>query len=329
MIGALSLVLILSTGIYYVMGGDPGDLNASGSYEKTIGTLNLSSKDNASTLTDTISGTEITVDGNLVKNVGGFVGGMIGYLIVTGFCGVLIRSLVKIGSSFSKFTKSSADAIFSFAESAVKTAQIIPVGGAALSLGGLQQAKNNMLRDAGGYFDKKLGDQEQGILSNFYESKFGKSYEKFTGQSYEQVKAKDITQTEGAGLFTSLSKANNMEMIGQRLKQFADARLTTGGNISLQSKNFMEQANRLLTDNKEFREGLIKFTGAKLEKDAKPVFNTEGENKKLLQGLIYMLNNGYSNTVNASTLQKSVYDQIGSTDITKDTPLLGSKPATQ
>ena len=36
MIGALSLVLILSVGIYYVMGGDPGDLNASGSYEKVI-----------------------------------------------------------------------------------------------------------------------------------------------------------------------------------------------------------------------------------------------------------------------------------------------------
>ena len=53
---------------------------------------------------------------------------MIGYLIVTGFTIVLLRSLIKITASFSKFTEKAANSIFKFAESAVSTANIIPGG---------------------------------------------------------------------------------------------------------------------------------------------------------------------------------------------------------
>ena len=95
----------------------------------------------------------------------------------------------------------------------------------------------------------------------------------------------------------------------------------------------MEQANKLLTDNKEFREGLIKLTGAKQPeagKESSLAFNTTNEtNKKLLKGLIYILNNGYSNTINASDVEKTVYSQLGSTEIKGDTPLLGSQSAAQ
>lgn len=309
MIGALSLVLILSTGIYYVLGGDPGDLNASGSYEKTLGNIELSSKDNSSTLKDTISGTEFTVDGNLVKNIGGFVGGMIGYLIVTGFCGVLIWSLIKIGSSFSKFTKSSADAIFSFAENAVKTAKIIPLGGTMLSLGGLQQAGKDVTQGASTYFDKKLGTQKDNLVSSFYKTDFGKGYEKFTGDSYAEKQVRDIGSGEAAKLSGSLAQSSgNIKSIGDKLKAFGDQRKQSGGNISLQSKNFMNEANKLLANDIKFRNDLAKYVGANLGTDEKPEFNTTpGNNMKLLQGLIFLINNGYDGSITSPiTLQDKV-----------------------
>lgn len=237
--------------------------------------MQLESKDNSSTLTDLVSGTEITVDGNLVKNIGGFVGGMIGYLIVTGFCGVLIWSLVKIGSSFSKFTKSSADAIFSFAESAVSTAEIIPIGGSMLSLGGLKQAKNNALQNVETGFDKKLATQERDVVSGFYKTRFGKGYEKFVGTPYEQQKAKDISSTEAASLYGALAKTpGNIEKIGEKLKAFGDERKQNNGNLSLQSKNFMNEANRLLATDAVFRDQLIKYTGVQPKKDEKLEFST-------------------------------------------------------
>ncbi len=83
MIGSLSLVMILSIGMYYVLGGDPGNQQQGATFNKTIEQVQLESKGETSTLTDLTSGTEISVDGNLFKDMGNFVGGMIGYLIIT------------------------------------------------------------------------------------------------------------------------------------------------------------------------------------------------------------------------------------------------------
>jgi len=83
MIGSLSLVMILSIGMYYVLGGDPGNQMAGTTFSETIENVQIEAEGQTSTLRDLNSGTEISVDGNLFKDVGNFVGGMIGYLIIT------------------------------------------------------------------------------------------------------------------------------------------------------------------------------------------------------------------------------------------------------
>ncbi|MBP6910612.1 hypothetical protein KBC03_03350 [Patescibacteria group bacterium] len=46
MIGSLALVMILSIGMYYVLGGDPGDVSGSsgGAFSTTIEQLQIESK---------------------------------------------------------------------------------------------------------------------------------------------------------------------------------------------------------------------------------------------------------------------------------------------
>lgn len=90
--------------------------------------MEITTEGKTSTLKDNTSGTEISVEGDLFKDVGNFVGGMIGYLIVTGFTIVLIWSLIKIAASFSKFTASYAKTIFDRSEKLVTNTNIIPVG---------------------------------------------------------------------------------------------------------------------------------------------------------------------------------------------------------
>lgn len=128
MIGSLALVMIMSIGMYYVLGGDPGDQDANKNFNKTIEQVQLESKGELSTLKDLTSGTEISVEGDLFKEAGNFVGGMIGYLIITGFTVVLLWSLIKISASFSKFTKTTAENIFKWSEKLVTNTDIIPIG---------------------------------------------------------------------------------------------------------------------------------------------------------------------------------------------------------
>ena len=170
MVGSLGLILILTVGMYYVLGGNPGDLQDSGSFSKTVDQIELSSQAGTSSFKDLVSGTEVSVTGDLFKDMGNFVGGMIGYLILTGFTIMLIRSLIKISGSFSKFTASTADSIFKFAEGAVKTVPIIPVGGKMLSLGGLQQAGKNAAGSGERYLNSQMNKQENEVESSFYQS---------------------------------------------------------------------------------------------------------------------------------------------------------------
>ena len=88
---------------------------------------------------DLSTGTEITVEGDLFKNIGNFVGGMIGYLIVTGFSVVLIWSLIKISASFSTFTEKTAKSIFSWSETLVANANIVPLTGGMASFASLSK----------------------------------------------------------------------------------------------------------------------------------------------------------------------------------------------
>lgn len=69
MIGSLALVMILSIGMFYVLGGDPGDASGAsgGAFSTTLDQLQVTSKGTVSTLKDNISGTEISIDGDLFK----------------------------------------------------------------------------------------------------------------------------------------------------------------------------------------------------------------------------------------------------------------------
>lgn len=78
--------------------------------------------------------------------MGNFAGGMIGYLIVTGFSVVLLWSLLKVAASFSTFTEKAAKGVFSFAEKLVSTVPIVPLPTGMASFAGLKQTKDDFSR---------------------------------------------------------------------------------------------------------------------------------------------------------------------------------------
>ncbi len=203
MIGAVSLAMILSIGIYYVLGGDPGDQKSGSEFNKQIEQIEISSKDKTSTLKDKATGTEITIDGNLFKEMGNFVGGMIGYLIVTGFSVVLIWSLLKIGASFSTFTKSAATSVFAFSEKLVANSNIIPMGTGLTSLASLTKTKNDAVSSlsSGAYANSKIDEQTNRLTTSFYKTDIGKSTKNLFNISEESNN--DISRTEQSKLLQS------------------------------------------------------------------------------------------------------------------------------
>lgn len=99
---------------------------------------------------------------------------MIGYLIITGFTVVLLWSLLKIGASFSKFTKDAANNVFKRSEKLVSNANVIPIGGSMSSFAALKETGDQTKRylTSGAYANQKVQDQTNRLTSGFFKTDF-------------------------------------------------------------------------------------------------------------------------------------------------------------
>lgn len=136
---------------------------------------------------DLNTGTEITVEGDLFKNIGNFVGGMIGYLIVTGFSVVLIWSLIKVSASFSTFTKKSAEGIFNWSEKLVATAPLIPLTGGMASFASIGKVGKDFKQEFEEFGANKRADQETAITTKFWNSSYGSATKKGFGINDQSI----------------------------------------------------------------------------------------------------------------------------------------------
>lgn len=132
---------------------------------------------------DLSTGTEITVEGDLFKNIGNFVGGMIGYLIVTGFSVVLIWSLIRVAASFSTFTKKSAEGIFNWSEKLVATAPLIPLTGGMASFASISKVGRDARTEFESFGSNKIADQSSNIQTKFWNGEYGSKTKKMFGIS--------------------------------------------------------------------------------------------------------------------------------------------------
>ncbi len=327
MIGALSLVMILSIGMYYVLGGDPGDQKAGGDFEKTIEKVQFTAKGEKSTLKDLNTGTEITVDGDLFKDVGNFVGGMIGYLIITGFTAILIWSLIKVGASFSKFTKDAAGNVFKWSEKLVTNANIVPIGGGT-SLAALKETKNETLRSltSGAYANEKVRAQTEKLTSGFYKTDLGKATKNIFGineserYDIDNVDRSEISQAATGGVNTALS---------------ALRKALTGKKVTAQSKNFQEAVGALLnSSNPAFKNFALQSTGItneQYEANKANILNPNNEiGQKMLKFIAYVANNDVKDgaTINAEKINEYVLSNMKTKDLQATSPIMLNKAST-
>gem|GEM_PF-3843714 len=75
----------------------------------------------------------------------------------------MIRSLIKIGASFSKFTKGAADNIFKWSEKLVTNANVIPIGGQMASFASIKKTKDNTMDSltGSGFRAQQVQDQTE------------------------------------------------------------------------------------------------------------------------------------------------------------------------
>ena len=115
-----------------------------------------------------------------------------------------------------------------------------------------------------------------------------------------------------------------MPAIGNHLKAFADKRRSEGKNITLQSDKFMNTLNSVLTNTK-LQEWLTQTMKIKPAEGEKLAFDLSTDNnRKMVAGLTYLLNNGYDGTLNPILVESGLQSQIGTTKITSSTSLLGT-----
>lgn len=254
---------------------------------------------------------------------------MIGYLIITGFTAVLLWSLVKVSFSFSDFAKKIADPIFNFAENAVKTASIVPLpGGGMGTLGGIGKTPGLLMNQLSSQMSKNQGAATQQLTDKFYKTGFGKGVQNLSGYDHEKGKMKDISSSEANALqskLTTAATANNIKGVAAKLQEFAKARLNEGKGVSLESPNFINALNTLLKNDTNFRKQMIdmvKITPAPKDTDLLE-FNTKtSTNKKLLTGLMYIMNNPYNTSADRTSIENTIKTQMNGQEIKPNTSLI-------
>ncbi len=162
----LSIVLILSSAMYYVMWWTPWQTPSTTPVSHVYGGAEIISSKDRSSFSNTTAWTDITFDGDVFQDLAWYAWWFIGYIIITSFTIMLLWAIVKMSVSGSKIASSTYNSITSLGEKLVWWLPMIPVGGgksvSLWSLGSLDNTFNQL----GSSFTNKLWDQSRQNIQN-------------------------------------------------------------------------------------------------------------------------------------------------------------------
>lgn len=146
-IAAMALALILSSSMFFVLGGNPGQTKAEQTRVETVlGWWTSITRTDKETTSFTAPWTDITFQGDIFDDVAHYAGWLVGYFILILFTIFLLRWVLGVSVSSSKIAKSTYDGVMNLGKNIVKWTNFIPIGwGQKGSIGSIMDAPNNLV----------------------------------------------------------------------------------------------------------------------------------------------------------------------------------------
>ena len=187
-IWGLSLVLILSTGMYYVMWWTGWVETWNTQVSNVYAWAEITNSPNTSSFHNTVEGSEIEFIGDVFHDVASYAGGFIWYIIITSFTIMLLWAIVKISVSGSKIASGTYDKITKLSQWLATSAQIIPIGGGKmLSLWSLTSGGDTINRLWNTFTSNLQREATQNLNTSFYNSPIWKALEKGYGIPHTDI----------------------------------------------------------------------------------------------------------------------------------------------
>jgi hypothetical protein len=296
-IWGMAIVLILGTSMFAVMWWHPWSSNKTEQVSTVFGWAEIISAPWTSTFHNTTAGTEITFVWDIFKDIAGYAGGLVWYLIITTFVIMLLWAVVKMSTSSSSLAQWTFNSITKIGKDLVTWMNIIPMGWSNVSLWSMMnsinpEGSNNLLTKwLKDYNRENAKDATKKLSSAFYNSKIGKGLQNTYGTdifSYEANPAKDIGDDE----VNAIQKASTSTTV---LKDFIwnistlledSKKENNKKHITLKSTKFKDTLFDSINNNKSLKQDVAEwlFWGdiSKVTKDA--LFDgTSTSSKKFLE----------------------------------------------
>lgn len=236
----LSLVLILSTSMYYVLWWTPWQDASTTPASHVYWWAEIISSKDLSAFKNTSAWTDITFEWDVFRDAASYAWWFIGYIIITSFTIMLLWAIVKMSVSGSKIASSAYNWVMNFSQKVVWSAQIIPVWwGKMASLSAL--ANSNPVNTIANDINKKRADQsQQTINSTVWDTKIWKAM-----QNTYWFKVNEVWKDFDLSYWNNISE-NNIKSFMDSVKWTLDDDDTVK-EISIHSKKFIKSAaNKLI-----------------------------------------------------------------------------------
>lgn len=196
-IAAMSLAMILTTSMYYVLGWTPWYKNATGTTSISLwwGTTIAKKAENTTALVTPWS--DITIQGDIFWEVTSYAWWLVGYLIMIWFTIAVLWWVLGASVSGSKLAKATYDGIMDLWLSAAKWFKFIPLPGGAgnASIGSLLNSKDQLIKDLTWQTNASIQNQSTRMTQKFFtDNALGKGIAQ--GLGIKATQQRDIQQYE-------------------------------------------------------------------------------------------------------------------------------------
>jgi hypothetical protein len=246
----MSIVLLLSMSMYYILGWKPGNQPANEPITKVIGVSEIVTSTNSSTFTNNTAGTSITIVWDIFNNVANYAWGLFWYLITTWFVIMLLRAVVKISTSSSKLASWTYKKVMDLWQNLVTGINFIPIGWKNVSLASVLNSGNGWVMNT---IDSKIrqwvinprnSTAADNLDNGLFWGKLWQFMQKTYGDSFKpnSESIRDLSRKESDSYFADLKTASNLNTFGDRLyaNMQKSAEKTKNKRITLQSEQFKQ-----------------------------------------------------------------------------------------
>lgn len=299
-IWGLSLVLILSTGMYYVMWWTGWVETWNTQVSNVYAWAEITNSPNASSFHNTVEGSEIEFIGDVFHDVASYAGGFIWYIIITSFTIMLLWAIVKISVSGSKIASGTYDKITKLSQWLATSAQIIPVGGGKmLSLWSITSGGDTLNRLWNDVTRNLQAKATQNLNQSFYNSGLWKSIQKTYGIDPERDTTGDITLSS-----TAPWNANTLRQFMKNIQKHINNDKYVK-KLDAQSTKFLESTANLILKNDTLRNELTsKMNWIATITDKTTAAELINKDSELWRAFITYLRNAFASKSEITTIIK-------------------------